>query len=86
MPSTHDFTPTDHNEREQVSPTPPPVRSVDEALTRSTESFTRCSYWLSCPPATAPWTETASKGRWNAFKPGLTASLTLFDTFFAIFG
>ena len=32
MPSTHDFTPTDHNEREQVSPTPPPVRSVDEAL------------------------------------------------------
>ena len=32
MPSTHDFTPADHNEREQVSPTPPPVRSVDEAL------------------------------------------------------
>ena len=32
MPSTHDFTPTDHNEREQVSPAPPPVRSVDEAL------------------------------------------------------
>lgn len=32
MPSTHDFTPTDNNEREQVSPAPPPVRSVDEAL------------------------------------------------------
>ena len=32
MPSTHDFTPTDHNEREPVSPAPPPVRSVDEAL------------------------------------------------------
>ena len=32
MPSAHDFTPTNHNEREQVSPAPPPVRSVDEAL------------------------------------------------------
>ena len=32
MPSAHDFTPPNHNEREQVSPAPPPVRSVDEAL------------------------------------------------------
>lgn len=32
MPFTHDFSPTDHSEREQVSPTPPPIRSVDEAL------------------------------------------------------
>lgn len=32
MPSTHDFAPTDHDEREHVSPAPQPVSSVDEAL------------------------------------------------------
>ena len=32
MPSTQDFTPAGRDGREQASPNPPPIRSVDEAL------------------------------------------------------